>query len=87
MCGYSLAKSVVVVRPFVLEVTFMDGSVREIDLESALRGDVFEPLRDPGYFAQVVIDDALGVLSWPNGADFAPEFIYTAGKAKTSASA
>lgn len=74
-------------HPFVVEVTFADGTIREIDLEPELHGEVFEPLQDPAYFERVSIDDVLGVLSWPNGADFAPEFIYRAGKAKTSASA
>ena len=65
-----------VLRPYVLEVTFDDGTVREVDLEPVLWGEVFEPLRDPDYFAQVTVDPDLGTVVWPNGADLAPEFLY-----------
>ena len=65
-----------VLRPYVLEVTFDDGVVREVDLEPVLWGEVFEPLRDPDYFAQVTVDPDLGTVVWPNGADLAPEFLY-----------
>lgn len=84
---YSLAANVRVVQSFVVEVTFADGTIREVDLEPELHGEVFKPLKDLAYFGLVSIDHALGVLTWPNGADFAPEFIYRAGRAKTSASA
>jgi hypothetical protein len=33
---------------------------------------VVEPLRDPACFARFTVDDT---LVWPNGADFAPEFL------------
>ena len=52
---------------------FSDGSEGEIDLESDLWGEIFEPLRDPAYFSRFTLDDT---LTWPNGADFAPEFLY-----------
>jgi uncharacterized protein DUF2442 len=37
---------------------------------------VFEPLRDPAYFATVQLDPELGTISWPNGADVAPETLH-----------
>jgi hypothetical protein len=37
---------------------------------------VFEPLRDPSYFARVALDEALGAIGWPNGADVAPETLH-----------
>ena len=40
---------------------------------SELDGEVFEPLRDPDYFARFTVDET---LVWPNGADFAPEFLH-----------
>jgi hypothetical protein len=52
---------------------FDDGLEGEIDLSDELRGAIFEPLRDPSYFARFVVDDT---LTWANGADFAPEFLY-----------
>ncbi len=62
--------------PFSLELTFSDSLCREVDLESELEGEVFEPLRDPAFFAQVAFDRALGTVVWSNGADFSPEFLY-----------
>ena len=56
---------------------FDDGLEGEIDLGpdlvGRLRGPVFEPLRDPTYFAQFTVD---WTLTWPNGADLAPESLY-----------
>jgi hypothetical protein len=37
---------------------------------------VFEPLRDPAYFAQVRVDADLGTVAWPNGADLDPDVLY-----------
>ena len=54
-------------------IRFNDGLEGEIDLSNALRGPVFQPLRDPEYFARFILDDT---LTWPNGADFAPEFLH-----------
>ena len=52
---------------------FDDGREGEVDLESALHGEVFEPLRDPAVFGGFTVDDT---LVWANGADFAPEYLY-----------
>lgn len=52
---------------------FDDGLSGETDLAAELDGEVFEPLRDPVYFARFVVDET---LLWPNGADFAPEFLH-----------
>lgn len=57
-------------------VRFDDGMEGEIDLESELWGDMFMPLKDRSRFAEVVFDPELGTIVWPNGADFAPEFLY-----------
>ena len=55
---------------------FADGTEGEVDLEQELWGDMFEPLRDKARFAQFALDEELGTIVWPNGADFAPEFLY-----------
>ena len=65
-----------VIGPYSLEVTFADGTCREVDLEPKIWGVVFEPLRDPAFFAQATVDHELGTVVWPNGADFSPEFLY-----------
>ena len=55
---------------------FADGVEGEIDLEGELWGDVFEPLKDKALFAAFSFDRELETIVWPNGADFAPEFLY-----------
>jgi hypothetical protein len=55
---------------------FRDNTSGEIDLERELYGPVFEPLRDPTVFKQFKIHPEFHTLTWPNGADFAPEFLY-----------
>lgn len=57
---------------YKLRIGFSDGSSREVDLTGELHGPVFEPLTDPDFFAQVRVDDDLGTVVWPNGADLDP---------------
>ena len=64
------------VRDYVIHVWFSDGIQGEIGLEGELDGEVFEPLRDISFFRQFRVDSELHTLTWPNGADFAPEFLY-----------
>jgi hypothetical protein len=61
---------------FVVWLRFRDGTAGEIDLSSNLTGPVFEPLRDPAPFRQFEIHPEFRTLVWPNGADFAPEFLH-----------
>lgn len=62
-------------KPHCLRLDFNDGTTGEIDLSSELYGEVFEPLRDSAVFAQVQVNPETGTIEWPNGADFAPEFL------------
>jgi uncharacterized protein DUF2442 len=55
---------------------FDDGTTGEIDLSRELTGPIFEPLRDVDYFKQFTVNPDIGTIAWPNGADFAPEFLY-----------
>jgi hypothetical protein len=59
---------------FRIHLTFNDNSAKTIDFEHWLDGPVFEPLKDPAYFRRFFIDG--GTVSWPNGADIAPETLY-----------
>lgn len=63
--------------PYILEVTFADGTSVTRDIEPVLYGPVFEPLRDPATFAQASVDRELGTVVWPNGADLSPEYLRT----------
>jgi Protein of unknown function (DUF2442) len=58
-----------------LRLAFTDGAEGEVDLGPHLNGPVFAPLREPAVFAQVYIDRDVHTIAWPNGADFAPEFL------------
>ena len=62
--------------PYVLIIRFADDKQNEIDMEHELWGTMFEPLKDPDYFAQVHLDSELGTVVWPNGLDLAPETLY-----------
>jgi len=62
--------------PHSLNVTFKDGTRKQVNILPLLKGPVFEPLRDPVFFAQVVLDPVAGTVVWPNGADIAPEALY-----------
>lgn len=62
---------------FVLRLSFDDGTQRDVDLEGELWGPIFEPLRrDVGLFRQVAVDDELGTIVWPNGADMDPDVLH-----------
>jgi len=62
------------VRDHVVWLRFRDGLAGELDLLPHLRGPVFEPLMDPVVFRGFRLD--FDTIAWPNGADFAPEFLH-----------
>jgi hypothetical protein len=64
------------VRDYVIRLKFQDGAVGEVNLEPQLYDEIFEPLKAPEYFRLYRVDPELHTLTWPNGADFAPEFLY-----------
>jgi len=67
---------------YVVQLTFDTGEVKILDLEPLMWGPVFEPLlADYGLFRQVVADPEAGTITWPNGADWSPEELYTKAKA------
>ena len=65
-----------VVGSHSLDLTFKDGTRKQIDLLPLLEGPVFERVREPAFFAQVVLDPVAGTVVWPNGANIAPETLY-----------
>ncbi len=67
------------VSEYKLLLTFEDDSIRQVDLEHELDGEIFEPLKDIGYFKTVRVDPDLDTIVWDNGADMAPEFLYEIG--------
>lgn len=69
-------RDIKVVGPHSLELVFDNGYQKRVNLRSELYGPIFEPLRDPSYFAKAYIDPDSRTVTWPNGADFAPDFLY-----------
>lgn len=72
--------SVECLSEYQLRLGFTDGTVREVDLAGELYGEVFEPLKEASLFRQVRVNSETGTVEWPNGADFAPEFLYETGR-------
>ena len=64
------------VSGFTIWVRFSDGAAGEVDLSGELEGEVFDPLRQPAFFRSFLLHPELHTLVWPNGADFAPEFLH-----------
>ncbi len=81
MCFFEIMfKSIVKVKllqDFCLHLWFEDGinGVVDISKQVAFTG-IFEPLKEPSYFERVEVDDELGTIRWPNGADLDPEGLY-----------
>jgi uncharacterized protein DUF2442 len=59
-----------------LQITFADGVVGEVDVLDRMRGPVFEPVLTPEGFAEVRVDPEVGTVTWPNGANLAPDTLY-----------
>ncbi len=63
-----------------LRLKFSNGITKDVNLEPELFGEVFLPLRDPVRFRQVYVNPETNTIEWPNGADFAPEFLFEIGE-------
>jgi hypothetical protein len=63
------------VDDYKLRLTFNNGVTGVVDLQPELYGEIFEPLQDKALFQQVYLTGR--TIEWPNGADFAPEFLLT----------
>ncbi len=59
-----------------LELRFNNGAHKCVNVLPLLEGPIFAPLLDPAYFAQAEFDAVIGTVTWPNGADFAPEALF-----------
>ena len=66
-----------------IHVTFSDGFANTLDFSSWLEGPIFEPLKDANYFKRFFVE--AGTVTWPNGADIAPETLYERAKSNEAA--
>ena len=69
----------VYLEDYKLQLTFNNGVVKIVDLRDELYGEIFEPLKDISFFRQGTVNEETRTVEWPNGADFAPEFLYEIG--------
>jgi len=59
---------------FKIHLVFNDGVESTVDFSPWLEGPVFTPLKDVGYFQRFFLEG--GTVTWPNGADIAPETLH-----------
>jgi hypothetical protein len=59
---------------YLVRVVFSNGKEGKVDLASFIGQGVFEPLTNKDYFKKLFVDG--WTISWPNGADIAPETLY-----------
>lgn len=65
-----------VVGPHLLRLAFNDRTQKVVDVSALLDGPVFEPLKDPAFFACAQLDPITGTAVWPNEVDLAPEALH-----------
>ncbi|MBP9664861.1 MAG: DUF2442 domain-containing protein [Pyrinomonadaceae bacterium] len=65
------------VSGYKILITFDNGEQRIADLKEKQWRGVFKPLKDKTYFKKFFVDG--WTISWPNGADIAPETLYEEG--------
>jgi len=73
-------KNVEYIGGFRLRLTFRDGTVKDVDLEHHLDGEIFEPLKDIDFFKSVRVNEDLDTIAWSNGADMSPDFLFEIGE-------
>ena len=61
---------------YSVQVTFSDLRKGVVDLEKYLGRGVFRELKNIKTFKRLRVDAELGTITWPNGADIAPEVLY-----------
>jgi hypothetical protein len=63
---------------YQIEVVFDDGRNGIVDFSRYMeRGGVFERFRDIEFFRKFTVNRELGVLTWENEVDIAPETLYS----------
>ena len=63
-------------KDYKIFIVFDNNKKGEVDLKDRLWGEVFEPLKNKEYFKKFKVNEDLGTIAWPNGADIAPEALY-----------
>jgi hypothetical protein len=75
-----MLKDIVAVWPlddYRLRLRFEDGVEGEVDVATMVRFQgVFAPLRDRNKFLEVRVNEEIGTICWPNGADLDQDVLY-----------
>jgi hypothetical protein len=67
-----------VIDGYVVRVRFEDGTEGDVDLSHLMEiGPVFARLQDHSYFRKLRVSRNANTVVWPNGADIAPETLYS----------
>ena len=72
-----MMKNIVEAKPLdnsILHITFDNGVVFDVDIKPFIKSGVSGSLKDKHFFDAVRVED--GYITWPNGYDFCPEFLY-----------
>ena len=70
-------KNILEARPLdnsILHVIFDNGAAFDVDIKPFIKSGISSALKDMQYFKTVKVED--GYITWPNGYDFCPEFLY-----------
>lgn len=62
------------VKDHTLWLEFNNGEKGQLNFKPLLEGEVFDPLKEDQFFRNFTSDGI--TVCWPNGADFAPEYLY-----------
>lgn len=77
MIGLTPHLTAVAVRTHgVLSLAFDDGLTGDVEVLARMNGPVFEDARTPEGFAAAKLDPESGTVTWPGGADLAPDSLY-----------
>jgi hypothetical protein len=68
------------VSGYKIRVRFENNEIKLVDLEPHLDGPIFEPLKDIACFSSFTVNPDIDTITWPNNADFSPEFRYEVGQ-------
>lgn len=63
-----------------IKVRFENDEIKLVDLGPHLDGPIFEPLKDLSYFKSFTVNSDIDTVTWPNDADFSPDFLYEIGQ-------
>jgi hypothetical protein len=57
-----------------LSILFNNGETFNVDIKPFIKSGVSSALKEGAFFNTVKVED--GFITWPNGYDFCPEFLY-----------